>query len=185
MPLNSPFPDGGREMSTVRDLRAEDLAALLPDSPTARLRFLVEAADALAQADDGDVVAVGRPGQVCAAAAAGYHAPFGDATVVLTSRRDAVVDLRRLLMMLEVRSVARRCLGLVGAVDAPDLPGRRLLESLGYELSGAGVVVWTEDTRIGTPAHRVDVWRLRKTISGPGGTLPPGTSDEEDTCSSD
>ncbi|GAA4841255.1 hypothetical protein GCM10023201_34240 [Actinomycetospora corticicola] len=185
MASNSTFPDGGRETSTVRDLRGEDLAALLPHSPTARIRFLVEAADALARAGDGDVVAVGQGGQVCAAAAAGYRTPFGDATVVLTSGRDAVVDLRRLLATLELRSIARRCLGLVGAVDAPDLPGRRLLESLGYEISGAGVVAWTEETRVGLPAHHVDVWRLRKTISGPGGTLPPGTPDEEDTCSSD
>jgi hypothetical protein len=179
----------------VRDLLAEDLQALLPGSPAARIRFLVEAGDALARTGEGDVVAVGDAERMFAAGAAGYDEPFGDAVVVIATACDAIAGTRRLLADLESRSVARRCLGLVSAVDAPDEPVRRLLESLGYEMSGAGVVVWTEETSTGAAERRADVWRLRKTISeGGAGLLPavergrgiPGpTPDEEDTCSSD
>lgn len=182
----------------VRDLHAEDLGVLLPDSPSARIRFLVEAGDALARTGEGDVVAVGDSERMFAAVAAGYDEAFGDATVVLSPARHAATGLRRLLADLEARSVARHQLALVGAVDAPDEPGRRLLESFGYELSGAGVAVWTEETGTGAAERRADVWRLRKAISEGGCTLPPATEggpgtlgpgphgpDEEDACSSD
>ena len=155
-------------MMHVRDLQAEELGVLLPDSPAARIRFLVEAGDALARSGEGDVVVVGDAGRTFAAAAAGYEAPFGDATVVIAPTRDAAADLRGLLADLEARSVQRRCLGLVGVVDAPDETARRLLESLGYEITGAGVVVWTEDAATGAAERRADVWRLRKTISEGG-----------------
>ncbi|HEY2192639.1 MAG TPA: hypothetical protein VGH76_10110 [Actinomycetospora sp.] len=167
----------GREMMQVRDLRGEDLERLAASWPSVRIRFLVEIGEVLAASGDADVLVISTGDAVCAAAAAGYHAPFGDARVVTARGLADHAALRRLLADVEARSVRHRCLTLVSTVDVLDEAARRAFELLGWVVTGAGVTVWSERTTPGEPECSVDTWTVRKDIVLPGqrgpGPSPP------------
>ncbi|NMO93645.1 hypothetical protein [Actinomycetospora sp. TBRC 11914] len=146
----------------VRDLRGEDLDRFGGATPGARIRFLVEAGEALAAGGDGDVLVIGTADEVCAAAAAGYHAPLGDTRVVTARGLGDHTALRRLLADVEARSIRRRGVALVSTVDVLDEALRHTFELLGWAVTGAGVAVWTDRTSPGEPECRVDTWTLRK-----------------------
>lgn len=161
MPSNEESPVDGLEVLQVRDLHGEDLSRLGRDSPSARTRFLVEAGEVLAASGDGDVLVISAGDEVCAAAA-GYEVPLGDARVVTARGCSDQAALRHLLADVEARSVRRRCLTVVSAVDVRDEAARRTFELLGYVVTGAGVMFWTERTTPGEPERAVDTWTVRK-----------------------
>ena len=152
----------GPEVLQVRDLQGEDLAGLGRTSPGARTRFLVEAGEVLAASGDGDVLVISAGDEVCAAAAAGYGAPLGDAHVVTARGFPDQTALRHLLADVEIRSFRRRCLTVVSTVDVRDGAARRTFELLGYAVTGAGVTSWTERTTPGEFECAVDTWTVRK-----------------------
>jgi hypothetical protein len=165
MPSNGEPMMDGREMMQVRDLRGEDLERLAPASPGHRIRFLVEVAEVLAVAGDVDVLVIGAGDEVWAAAAAGYHAPFGDARVVTPRGATDHAALRRLLTDVEARSIRHRCPALVSTVDVPDEAARRSFELLGWVVTGAGVAAWSERTAPGEPECSMDTWTVRKEVA--------------------
>ncbi len=179
----------GLEAMQVRDLHGEDLARLAHASPAGRIRFLVEASEVLAASGDGDVLAIVDGDQVCAAAAAGYHERLGDTRVVTARDPTDQKALRRLLVDVEARSVRHRCLTVISTVDVLDETTRRTFELLGYLVTGAGVVVWTERTSSCEPECSVDTWTVRKEAAVPaqrrheaeaGGRPAPRSTDEDD-----
>jgi hypothetical protein len=167
MPSNGEPMMDGREMMQVRDLRGEDLDRLGPAFPGHRIRFLAEVAEVLAVAGDVDVLVIGAGDEVCAAAAAGYQSPFGDARIVTARGATDHTALRRLLTHVEARSFRRRCLALVSTVDVPDEGARRSFELLGWVVTGAGVTAWSERTAPGEPECSTDTWTVRKEVAAP------------------
>ena len=165
MPLNWESTMDGFELMQVRDLHGEDLDLLARACPAARIRFLVEAEEMLACTDDADVLVISEDGEVCAAAAAGYHSRLDDVRIVTARASRDQRGLRRLLADIEARSVRRRCFTLVSAVDVMDKVARRTFELLGYVVTGAGVALWSERTTPGPPECSADTWTVRKEIA--------------------